>query len=220
MRRLTLTAGLIGSPLFLLAYFVTYPAYGAVHGDDLARAVSSAQTQTQIADLFAYTGVFLAVPATLAFMLVLRPRSPRLAAIGGSLAILGWVALSSALTLDLAAVEIGDQPTLFQRLYENPVVVTLNSLAGLHILGAVLIGMALVRTRVLPRPLALAMTAAPVVHLASNLAGRLWLDALTWLVTALGGGVIASRLGSDIRPVNRGSFIGVEDSQDLPSAFR
>ena len=212
MRRLTLAAGLVGSPLSLLAYFVIYPAYGKVHGDDVAHAISSAQTQTQIADLFAYAAVFLAVPATLAFMLVLRPRSPKLAAVGGSLSILGWVALAGALTLDLVAVEIGDQPTLFQRVYENPGVVVLNSLAGLHILGGVLIGVGLVRTRVLARPLALAMTAAPVVHLASNLAGLLSLDALTWLVTALGGAVIAGRLKPDIRSESVGSFIAVEDA--------
>jgi hypothetical protein len=37
------------------------------------------------------------------------------------------------------------------------------------------------------------MTLAPPVHLAANLGGQLWLDALTWIVTA-GVGVLIARL--------------------------
>ena len=193
-RRVVSAVSLVGSPLLLLAYFVTYPAYGEVHGDDIARAVSADPGMTRTSDIFALAGAFLAVPATLAFMRVLRPGSPKLAAIGGGLALLGWVALVGALMTDVVAIEIGEQVALFERYYSNPIVLALNALAGLHIVGAVLIGVALVRTRFVAVPLAAAVTVAPVVHLAANLGGLLWLDAITWLVTAATGAAVASSL--------------------------
>jgi hypothetical protein len=67
-------------------------------------------------------------------------------------------------------------------------------LAGLHIVGGVLIGVALVRTRLVPLPLAVAATAAPAVHLAANLSGQFWLDATAWIVVATAGGVVAAGL--------------------------
>ncbi len=204
-RSLVSTIGLVGSPLLLLAYFVTYPAYGEVHGADIARAVSADPGLTRTSDVLALAGCFLAVPATLAFMRVLRPGSPKLATIGGGLALLGWVALVGALMTDVVAIEVGEHAALFDGYYSNPIVVGLNALAGLHIVGAVLIGVALVRTRLVPIPLAAAATVAPVVHLASNLNGLLWLDAITWLVLAATGAVVAQGLMHDTTVVSERS---------------
>ena len=95
---------------------------------------------------------------------------------------------------DVVALEIGEQVALFEQYYSNPIVLAINTLAGLHIVGAVLIGVALVRTRVVAVPLAAAVTVAPLVHLAANLGGLLWLDAITWLVTAVTGAAVASGL--------------------------
>ena len=185
---------LVGSPLLILAYFATYPAYGLVHGDDIARAISADPGRTRTADIFAFAGAFLAVPAVLTYMRVLRRGSPRLAAIGGSLALLGWTSLVGVLMVDVVAAELGEQVTLFERVYSDPLVVVLNGLTSLHIVGAVMIGIALVRTRFVAALLAVAVTAAPLVHLAANLGGQLWLDAITWIVTAVTGAVVASRL--------------------------
>ena len=195
-QRFVSAIALVGSPLLLLAYFATYPAYGELHGADIARTVSGDPGLTRTSDIFALAGCFLAVPATLAFMRVLRPGSPKLAAIGGGLALLGWVALVGALMTDVVAIEIGEDVALFDGYYTNPIVVALNALAGLHIVGAVLIGVALVRTRLVAVPLAAAAAAAPVVHLASNLNGLFWLDAITWLVTAATGAAVAAGLWS------------------------
>lgn len=183
--------GLVGSPLLILGYWILYPAYGDVTGSDVIRDVAADPDQTRVADIFAFAGTFLAIPAILGFIEALRRSSPRLALIGGGLALLGWTALIGALMTDVVAVELVDEPALFDDVYGNPFVIALNALVSLHIVGGVLIGVATLRTRLLPAGLAVALTAAPVVHLASNLAGQLWLDSLTWLVTATAGAMVA-----------------------------
>jgi hypothetical protein len=126
-------------------------------------------------------------------MHVLRLGSPALAAIGGSLALVGWIALVGALMTDLVAVELVDHPAQVEEVYASGFVTAVSAFATLHVVGAVLLGVALVRTRLVGLPLGVAMTLAAPVHLASNLGGQLWLDALTWILTA-GVGVLIARL--------------------------
>jgi hypothetical protein len=91
---------------------------------------------------------------------------------------------------DVLAVEIAHRGVtdalvqLFKDLLSSPFVIALNATASLHIIGGVLIGVALWRSGLIPRSLAIAATAAPPVHLAANLAGLLWLDSVTWVVVA------------------------------------
>jgi hypothetical protein len=185
---------LVGAPLLLLAYFVTFPAYGEIHGGDIARAVSADRQMTRVADVFALAGAFLAVPATLAYMRLLRPTSPKLATLGGGAAIMGWMALVGVLMTDVVATEIGGHVALFEDVYSSPIVVGLSAVTSLHIVGSALIGVALVRTRLVARPLGGAFALAAPTHLAANLAGQLWLDVITWLVTAATGAVVAAHL--------------------------
>ena len=97
---------------------------------------------------------------------------------------------------DVVATEIAQLgPTdetvrLFKNLLTNPLVIALNVAASLHILGVVLIGVALLRAKAIPRPLALGALVAGPIHLAANLAGQLWLDAITWLVVAAAYGLL------------------------------
>lgn len=190
-QRVLWAIGLVGSPLLLLGYFLLSPAYGEIHGADIVRAVADDPGRMQVADVFAFAGTFLAIPATLAFMHALRPGSPVLAAIGGGMALLGWSALVGALMIDLVAVELVDHPAQFEEVYGGGLVTAVTGLASFHVLGALLLGIALLRTRLVGLSLGVAMTLAPVVHLASNLAGVLWLDALTWIITAVVGAMIA-----------------------------
>jgi hypothetical protein len=185
---------LVGAPLLLLAYFIGFPAYGEIHGGDVARAVSADPQMTRVADVFAFAGAFLAVPATLVYMRLLRPSSPKLATLGGGTAIMGWMALVGVLMTDVVATEIGGHVALFEDVYSSPIVVGLSAVTSLHVVGSVLIGVALVRTRFVGRPLAVAFTVAAPTHLAANLAGQLWLDVITWLVTAATGAVVAAHL--------------------------
>jgi hypothetical protein len=194
LRRTVSAIALIGAPLLLLAYFIVFPAYGEIHGVDIARAASADPQMTQVADVFAFAGAFLAVPATLAYMRLLRPSSPTLATLGGGMAIMGWMALVGVLMTDVVATEIGGHVALFEDVYSSPIVVGLSAVTSLHVVGSALVGVALVRTGLVARPLGVAFTVAAPTHLAANLAGQLWLDVITWLVTAATGAVAAALL--------------------------
>ena len=65
--------------------------------------------------------------------------------------------------------------------------ISLNVVATLHVVGGLIPGIALVRSRLVPRPLAVATAAAAPVQLVANLSGQLWLDSATWLVVAVAG---------------------------------
>jgi hypothetical protein len=190
IRTLVSAGSLVASPLLVLAYWLTYPAYGVFGGDEIIREVDRAPVQTSVSDIFITLGAVLAVPMSLALMRALRGPAPRLALLGGTLSVIGWIAVAVLVMTDVVAVEIANQgPSkelvgMFEDLLTNPLVIGLNVLASLHLIGGVLIGLALVRSRMIPRWLAIGATLAPPVHLASNLAGQLWLDSITWVVVA------------------------------------
>jgi hypothetical protein len=181
---------LVAHPLLILAYWLTYPAYGMLAGDDIIRAVDRDASMTALSDVFAFLGAVVAVPAYLLLIRVLHTRAPRLSWLGGTLSAAGWIAVTATLMTDVLAIEISHRgPSdalvqLFKDVLGSPFVIALNATASLHIIGGVLIGVALLRSGLVPRSLAIAATLAPPVHLAANLAGVLWLDSITWLVVA------------------------------------
>jgi hypothetical protein len=130
LNRVASAVALIGAPLLFLAYFVTFPAYGEIHGDDVARAVWADPQMTRIADVFAFAGAFLAVPATLVYMRLLQRGTPTLATLGGWAAIAGWIALVGVLMTDVVASEIGGHVALFEDVYSSPIVVGLSAVTG------------------------------------------------------------------------------------------
>ena len=81
---------LVASPLLVLGYWLTYPAYGELAGDAVIRTVSRDPSMTAVSDAFALLGALLAVPASLALIRVLRTATPKLALVGGSLNLVGW----------------------------------------------------------------------------------------------------------------------------------
>ena len=189
-RTLVSASSLVASPLLILAYWLTYPAYGELAGDAIIREIDRAPTMTAVSDVFIALGGVLAVPMSLALMRALRGTTPRLALLGGSLSVVGWIAVTALVMTDVVAVEIANQgPSdelvrMFEDLLTNPMVIALNVGASLHLIGGVLIGIALVKSRIAPTWLAIAATIASPVHLAANLGGQLWLDSITWVVLA------------------------------------
>jgi hypothetical protein len=202
-RKLLFAISLVASPLFILAYWLTYPAYGELAGEGVIRTVSRDPSMTAVSDALALLGALLAVPMSLALMRVLRKQTPNLAMFGGSVNLLGWVAVSILLMTDVVATEIAqvgstDQTVqLFKNLLTNPLVLALNVAASLHILGAVLIGAALWRSKLVSRPLAFGALVAGPIHLGANLAGLLWLDSITWVVVAVAYGLLIPLVLSD-----------------------
>jgi hypothetical protein len=183
-------AALVLFPLCILAYWVLYPAYGLLEPDAIVRAINGHARLTTIANACALLGVLLTVPATLGMMRVLNDRSPMLSLIGGGLSLVGWIALIGALTPDILAVQMADHELtpalveLFRRFSLSPTMITINIVVALHLVGGILLGIALLRTRVVPRWAGVVATIMPPIHLTANVTGRLVLDALTWIALA------------------------------------
>jgi hypothetical protein len=189
---------LILSPLLIFCYWWFYPAYGLLDAASVVRAISARPNVTLVANACAFLGTLLAVPASLALMRVLADRSPRLALLGGSLSVLGWTALIAALVPDVIAAKMGEHGELtpalidlFARIANSPTLIVLNSLAVFHVIGGVLLGVALYRTRLIPRWAGVAAMVTPVIHLASNIAGQFWVDELTWIAVAVAYAYVA-----------------------------
>ena len=215
VRQTALAVSLVVFPLSILAYWLLYPAYGLLDSVAVLRAIDGHAGRTATADVFAFSGAFLAVPATLALLRVLNARSPRLAAIGGAMHLLGWIAIIGLLMGDVIAVQMvsGGTPApdvvqLYRRIMSSPPVIALNIIATLHVIGGPMLGIALWRTRVVPLWAGVAATLAQPIHFVSNIAGILWIDAMTWIALAAAFGSVAAVV---LRPADDGA---VERAQD------
>jgi hypothetical protein len=91
---------------------------------------------TALSDVFAFLGAVLAVPAYLVLVRVLHTQAPRLAWLGGTLSVVGWIAVTVTLMTDVLAVEIAHRGVtdslvqLFKDLLGNPFVIALNATAS------------------------------------------------------------------------------------------
>ena len=197
--RVLSAVSLVLFPLLVLVYWLLYPAYGLLDAGAILKAIDGHATRTTIADAFIFTATFLAVLATLALARALVHASPKLAIIGGGLTLVGWVALIGAAVGDPVAVEFirAGPPNqaaidLYSHIVNSPIMIGLNVLATLHIVGAVVLGAALIRTRLIPRWAAVTATIAAPIHFAANVSGVLWLDELTWIGFAIAYGFVAA----------------------------
>src|SRR4029078_3905327 len=99
-------------PLSTLTYCLLYPAYGLLDSVATLRAINGHAARTATADVFVFTGAFLAAPAALALMRVLSARSPKLATIRGAMHLLGWMAIIGVVMGDVIAVQMVNGGTL------------------------------------------------------------------------------------------------------------
>jgi hypothetical protein len=194
-------AALVAYPLLIFGYWLLFPAYGKSGATAILRAIDGHATQTEVADVFAFAGAFLAVPASLALMSLFARHRSRIGWLGGLLSAVGWIALVGILMLDVVAIEIvqASGPTagtihLYHDLLNSPLTLILDVLATLHVVGGMLIGIGLIRTHLVGLAAAVVATLAPAVHLASNIAGALWLDEITWIALAVVYALVARTL--------------------------
>jgi hypothetical protein len=204
-------AALVAYPLLIFGYWLLFPAYGKSGATAILRAIDGHATQTEVADVFAFAGAFLAVPASLALMSLFARHRSRIGWLGGLLSAVGWIALVGILMLDVVAIEIvqASGPTagtihLYHDLLNSPLTLILDVLATLHVVGGVLIGIGLIRTHLVGLAAAFVATLAPAVHLASNIAGALWLDEITWIALAVVYALVARTLLTNRRDVRAG----------------
>jgi hypothetical protein len=199
--RAAAVAALVAHPLLILMYWWLYPAYGETSASAVLRTIDGDPSRARVADVFAYTGSFVGVAASLVLMTWLGQRASRTGWWGGALAAVGWIAVIGVLMLDVVASETssGSGPSAamvhaYDDVFNAPITIGLNAVAALHVLGGILIGVALIRTRLVPLAAGVVAALAPPVHLAANLAGQLWLDELTWIALAVIFGLVGRRI--------------------------
>src|SRR5437868_2765459 len=146
LKQMVWAVSLVLFPLLILSYWVLYPAYGVLDPAATLRAIDGHAARTATADVFVFTGAFLAAPATLALMRVLNGRSAKLAAIGGALHLLGWIAIIGVVMGDVIAVQMVNTGTLspatvalYQRIMSSAPVISLNIIATLHVVGGTML---------------------------------------------------------------------------------
>lgn len=197
---------LVVHPVLIAMYWLLYPAYGETSASGVLRTIAGEPSRARVADLFAYTGGLVAVAASLVLMSFFGQRASRVGWWGGALAATGWIAVISVLMLDVVATEMssgsGPSPAMahaYDDIFNAPITIALNAVASLHVLGGIMIGIALIRTRLVPLAVGVVAAVAPPLHLAANLAGQLWLDELTWIALV----VIFGLVGREILDSNR-----------------
>lgn len=136
---------------------------------------------TELAGAFGLLAALLLVPAVWALALLLRPRAPRLAAVGGWLTGSGYLAFTvlSAESLVLLAVSrTGGDPSVYVRAVDEHGSVTAlgaYTVLGLGtLLGGVVLGVALVRDPVAPSWTGWLLVLAEPVRVAGLLVGSSW----------------------------------------------
>jgi len=126
----------------------------------------------------------LIVPAMIYAARLARRRSPRLAFFGGGIAALAWLAglvgLGATGLIVYHGVGLPDQGTvaaLIDRVGADPTVGTLTLLFVLgHVVGMILLGAALLRSRAVPVWAAVLFILYPLVHIAAHIGGSVTVD--------------------------------------------
>lgn len=220
--RITAAVSLVGYPLLIFVYWLLYPAYGKSGATAILSAVDGHATRTEVSDVFAFSAAFLAVPASLVFMALFVQHRSRIGWLGGLLSAAGWIAIVGALMLDVVAIEItrtsGTTPAnihLYHEVLTSRLTIVLEVIATAHVVGGTMIGVGLIRTRLVGLTAGVVATVTPVLHLVSNLAGVLWVDEATWIALAVVyAGVASTVLASDTAatPLRTATTAGVHGS--------
>lgn len=160
------------------------------------------------ADVAAHPGtesavLWLGMIATLTLvpgLYAIRDRMPagRLRSVGFTLATIGYLCLPGLLAVDLLLWVGTDQGMSRAAVADLADGVHPSALAAMgifiptHILGIVLIGVLALRSRLVPAPVAWALTVSQPLHLAAIILGLPGLDLVAWCATALGMAWLAS----------------------------
>lgn len=166
--------------------------------DDSAQVVAkvAAHQGTESAVLLlSLVAILTLVPATIAIGLLAARHAPRLGTAGLVLAVAGFASLYAPLSVDLAALSAaragldpGSATRLLESLQAHPAILIPAILFVIgHILGMVLLGIALWRGGVIPAWAGLALVISQPLHLVfAGIVPNGPLDGLAWGLTAIG----------------------------------
>lgn len=196
LSRVTAVASLIIGPL-AMAIPTTYTESGAAAAGQLKLAAAH-MGQAGLANAMLLPALFI-VPAMIYAARLARGRAPRLAFIGGGISALAWFCgIAGVGAVDLMVyhgVGVTDRAAvadLIDRVTGDPVNGTLTVLFVLgHVIGMVVLGIALWRSRAVPVWGAAVFILYPIVHIAAHVIGSVALDNASGILLFISGLVCA-----------------------------
>jgi hypothetical protein len=193
------TAGLclILAPLFSLGSSVVAPAFKSDEGAQLD-VIAQHPTRWYWFTLLLLVGSLLLIPALLGIAALARDRSPRLATIGGGLAVFGSLisigdVMSQFMSWQMVArsADHAQMAQLLARFDNATGVGMVFSVGGLAVLiGTVMLTVALVRGRVVPAWAAVGLSAGAVMNVVGFSAASAGVVAASWVVLLAAMGFI------------------------------
>lgn len=180
---------------YLLPYFTSSDAEAAV-----AAATAAPGRQSAVVWL-GYLAMLTLVPGVLAAAQVTRDARPRLTTAAVCLLVPAYLSMGTLTSVDAllwAGPEAGIDPATSATLYDTLHPTAFISMAVFvlgHVLGTVLLGIALLRSGRVPPAAAWALTVSQPLHfVAAVVVGSPELDLLAWSLTAVGMGYAARAL--------------------------
>ena len=160
---------------------------------DVLSGVAASPGRMQAGLWFGLLALLTLVPATAALAWVCRRRSPRLTTVAALVAVPGLTAATvlpndelTALAASTRRMDNGTLLALNEAVWNQPTTLAVLALFLIGmVLGGILLGVALWRSRIAPRALPVALVVGSVLHLAPAFAGNA-VSALSWLLTAVG----------------------------------
>ncbi len=173
-----------------------------VPADPVGESVAADPQAQRIVLWCGVVAVLTLLPGALAAVRLLRRHVPLLATWTAALLVPGYLGLTALVAGDaavLAGTEVGLSPDQVTGLGEAvlalpPFTLLMTVFILGHILGTLMLGVAALRARLAPPPVALALAVSQFVHLAAVIAGLPWLDLLAWATTAVGMAFLAAQV--------------------------
>ena len=195
LRRLLSAACLVFAPTLLVAAFALAPFGSDDTSSEIVGIVKHNQTAYTIVPVLIAVAVLLLIPALIAVIRLAATRAPYLAYIGGGLAIAGYVSLLPTMMVEQTAMAMGragvpdsTAASVLDRLSDGSLV--LGILMGIfvagHILGTTVLGIALIRARVVALWAGAAVAVSQPLHFVAHIIEVKALDVVAFGLLAVG----------------------------------
>ena len=185
-------------PAAVAALRFVLPYTTADSSPDIVASVEAHQTATSAVVWLGFIATLTLVPAVVFAGRAAGRRSPRLAAVATVLLVLGYLSLGWLTVVDAAVlfgVRHGVAPDTLAQLYGGmhpaQTVAEVLFVVG-HVLGTLLLGIAMLRGRVVPAWAAwVTIVSQPLHFVAAVILGSNWLDLFAWGLNAVGFAALA-----------------------------
>jgi hypothetical protein len=197
--RVLLALSAVLGPLLFLAVFSVQPYETTDSTKEIVAAIAENEGTVQFAQWAMALGLVLLVPGTLAVGLLATARSPKMGLWGTAVLVTGWLAIATTPSLDqvaLGGLAKGVSQEALVKVTDGTYELAVNGVPTLyfvaaHVVGAILLGVALLRGRVVPAWAAWALILSMPVNVAGFVGGTLPVVLLSFALMAVGFGAAA-----------------------------